>query len=285
MSSRLVIAPAGHGKTAHAIEAIRSLSPLSPVRVLVPDQIVTRAFRRRIAQAGGAIGVQVQTFYGLYADVLSLAGQTLHLPQLQPTEGMPHLTPAVRQRLIQHTAECLYDAGDLSYYAPVRSSPGFARLLGSLYGELKRGRVFPEKLGDALERSEPRLSELARLYGAKLSIIYVVEQEVFPGHITSWRKHVSAEVPGLLEELKESLHKELKLSDIKDVEIQVQVGEGDGKAHKEICSYIEKNDIDLVVMGTYGLSGVEKVLLGSTTERVIRMASCPVMAFRMRESE
>ena len=126
---------------------------------------------------------------------------------------------------------------------------------------------------------------LSRLYGAKMWIIYVVEQEVFPGHIKSWKKHVSAEVPGLLEELKASLNTELGLADIDDVEIQVQVGQGDGKAHKEICSFAEDNEIDLVVMGTYGLSGVEKVLLGSTTERVIRMASCPVMAFRMRDSK
>ena len=166
MSTRLLIAPAGHGKTAHAIKAIRGLPPLSSVRVLVPDQIEARAFRRRMAQAGGAIGVQVQTFYGLYTDVLSLAGQTLHLPQPQPAEGMPHLTPAIRQRLIRHVAGRLYDTGRLSYYAPVHSSLGFARLLGGLYGELKRARVFPEALEDALTGSEPRLSELAHLYSA-----------------------------------------------------------------------------------------------------------------------
>ena len=62
MAVQLVVAPAGHGKTAHAIAAIRALPPLSPVRVLVPDQIEATAFRRRMAQAGGALGVQVQTF-------------------------------------------------------------------------------------------------------------------------------------------------------------------------------------------------------------------------------
>ena len=126
---------------------------------------------------------------------------------------------------------------------------------------------------------------LARLYGAKMWIMHVVEQETFPGNIRSWKKQVATEVPGLLEELKSTLSSELGLASIKDVEIKVQVGHGDGKAHKGICSFIEETEIDLVVMGTYGLSGVEKVLLGSTTERVIRMASCPVMAFRVRDSE
>ncbi len=127
--------------------------------------------------------------------------------------------------------------------------------------------------------------KMARLYGAKVWIIYVVEQVTFPGQVKSWKENAASEAPGLLEELRSSLDSELGLSGVKDVEIQVQVGHGDGKAHTSICSFIREHEIDLVVMGTYGLSGVEKVLLGSTTERVIRMASCPVMAFHLRDSE
>ena len=166
MAVKLVVAPAGHGKTAYVIDAIRALLPLSPARVLVPDQIQAAAFRRRTAQSGGVLGVQVQTFYGLYADVLALAGGTLRLPLPQPEQGMAHLGPAVRQRLIQCMTEILYDSGRLSYYAPLRGSPGFARLLGDLFGELKRARVFPEDLDRALSEREPRLVELARVYAA-----------------------------------------------------------------------------------------------------------------------
>ena len=50
MPVQLVLAPAGHGKTAYAIEIIRALPPLSPVRVIVPDQLAAAAFRRRMAQ-------------------------------------------------------------------------------------------------------------------------------------------------------------------------------------------------------------------------------------------
>ena len=162
----LIMAPAGHGKTTYAIGAVRALPPLSPVRILVPDQIQAVAFKRRMAQAGGALGVQVQTFYGLYADVLALAGGAPRLPRPQPEQGMAYLMPAVRQRLILHVAETCYDTGCLSTYAPVRRSPGFARLLGDLFGELKRARIFPEDLERALVGSEPRLAELAHLYTA-----------------------------------------------------------------------------------------------------------------------
>lgn len=166
MTVRFFVAPASRGKTAHVIDAIRALPPLSPVRVLVPDQIQAAAFRRRLAEAGGALGVEVQTFYGLYADVLTLAGGLVTLPQTQPGQGIPRLTSSVRYRLIQRIAETLSDAGQLSYYAPLRRSSGFARLLGDLFAELKRARVFPEALEHALAESAPRLSELARLYAA-----------------------------------------------------------------------------------------------------------------------
>ncbi len=179
----LLLAPARGGKTARAIERIRALPPLSPVRVLVPDQIQARAFRRRLAEAGGALGVEVQTFYRLYADVLALANNPLPLFQvLGGGEGLARLLPSVRYRLIQYIVGTLCDADQLPYYSPLRHSSGFARLLGELFGELKRARIFPEDLESALSSSpplnppplggdeggggEPRLTELARLYTA-----------------------------------------------------------------------------------------------------------------------
>lgn len=48
---------------------------------------------------------------------------------------------------------------------------------------------------------------------------------------------------------------------------------GDG-----IADYAVENDVDLVVMGTHGRTGLERVVLGSTTERVIRRDEFPVLA-------
>jgi ATP-dependent helicase/DNAse subunit B len=163
---RLLVAPAGYGKTAHVIDAIRALPPLAHVRVLLPDQIQAAAFRRRLADAGGSLGVEVQTFYGLYTDVLTLSGGALSIPQARPGRALARLTSSTRLRLIQYIAETLCDAGQLAYYSSLSHSPGFARMLGDLFGELKRARVFPEALELAMAESEPRLSELTRLYAA-----------------------------------------------------------------------------------------------------------------------
>ena len=49
-----------------------------------------------------------------------------------------------------------------------------------------------------------------------------------------------------------------------------------GIAHTEIKQYARDNDIDLVVIGSRGLGGVEELLLGSTADKVIRLIDVPV---------
>ncbi len=55
---------------------------------------------------------------------------------------------------------------------------------------------------------------------------------------------------------------------------------GFGKPADQITEYAARNGIDLIVMGTHGRSGLEKMWLGSVTEKVLRHASCPVLVVR-----
>ena len=50
-----------------------------------------------------------------------------------------------------------------------------------------------------------------------------------------------------------------------------------GNAWYEICLYADQNNIDMIVMTTHGLTGAKRLFLGSTAERVVRHASCPVL--------
>ena len=56
-----------------------------------------------------------------------------------------------------------------------------------------------------------------------------------------------------------------------------------GTPHSVILRYADENDIDLVVMGTHGRTGVERYLLGSVTEKVVRLADQPVVTVRADE--
>jgi nucleotide-binding universal stress UspA family protein len=44
----------------------------------------------------------------------------------------------------------------------------------------------------------------------------------------------------------------------------------------DVMDYASDNNIDLIVMGTHGRRGLEHLLLGSVTEKVVRMAHCPM---------
>lgn len=56
-----------------------------------------------------------------------------------------------------------------------------------------------------------------------------------------------------------------------------------GIPHREIRAYADEHDVDVVVMGTHGRTGVDRARLGSTTERVITRADVPVMSVRLAE--
>lgn len=60
--------------------------------------------------------------------------------------------------------------------------------------------------------------------------------------------------------------------------LRAEVEITDGEAEEQITGLIETRDIDLVVMGTHGRSGVDRMLLGSVAESVIRNSPVPVLA-------
>ncbi|NCC25569.1 MAG: universal stress protein [Deltaproteobacteria bacterium] len=53
-----------------------------------------------------------------------------------------------------------------------------------------------------------------------------------------------------------------------------------GYAAEEILNYVAENEVDLIVMGTHGRKGIDRILFGSVAEKVVKAAKCPVMTIR-----
>jgi nucleotide-binding universal stress UspA family protein len=66
-----------------------------------------------------------------------------------------------------------------------------------------------------------------------------------------------------------------------DVPLETEMVEG--SPAKEVVRYADERDCDVVVMGTHGRSGVDRLLLGSVAERVVRSSAVPVLTVRVPE--
>ena len=65
--------------------------------------------------------------------------------------------------------------------------------------------------------------------------------------------------------------------------VAVETAVEQGVPHEEILAYADDHVIDMIVMGTQGRTGLDRVLVGSVTERVVRMADVPVVTVRLTE--
>jgi nucleotide-binding universal stress UspA family protein len=81
--------------------------------------------------------------------------------------------------------------------------------------------------------------------------------------------------PGDLEALRVSMQRFAESEAGGSVPMQFDIGEGEAAA--EILARARAMPSDLIVMGTHGRSGFERLVLGSVTEKVIHKASCPVL--------
>lgn len=89
---------------------------------------------------------------------------------------------------------------------------------------------------------------------------------------------------GLLAELKSSAERAAQsvADDAADAGIDAVTSVTVGRPKGELLTYVEDHDIDLVVMGTHGRTGLDRVLVGSTAEALVRQADVPVLTASRR---
>ncbi len=102
---------------------------------------------------------------------------------------------------------------------------------------------------------------LAELHGASLTILYV-HAPGSPGDVAHWRS--------LLEQVRPN-----------NPQIPVQHVLLEGDPASEITRYATDAGMDLIVIGTQGRTGVDRLVLGSVAERVMREAPCTVLVVKL----
>jgi len=123
-------------------------------------------------------------------------------------------------------------------------------------------------------RALAEVGEYARANSSKVTLVYISDPQAFippqavlePASKTDEGEH-EAELAKLREE---------HLSDV-PVELAVIADHAPARA---ICDYAENHGVDLIVLGSHGRGGMERWLIGSVAERVVRHAACNVYVVR-----
>jgi nucleotide-binding universal stress UspA family protein len=132
-----------------------------------------------------------------------------------------------------------------------------------------RNILFATDFSAAANLAMPYAAGLARSFGAKLYALHVQEPANYALPPEIWQTVL------LTREKEEQILREAVKHDFP--EVTAEVLEGEGNVWAAIEAAIKMYRIDLIVVGTRGRTGVEKILLGSEAEEVLRRAPCPVL--------
>ena len=139
--------------------------------------------------------------------------------------------------------------------------------------------LLPIDFSDTSELLAEYAMTFVKGFGAKLYILHVVEGlEDLPGLSVP---HISLDK--VMEEVFSAAKKELeyfsKIHFSDDVKSESSIVKG--VPYDEILKFIDKNRIDMIIMGTHGRSGLDYLFFGSTADKVLRRAKCPVLTVKL----
>ena len=135
--------------------------------------------------------------------------------------------------------------------------------------------LFPVDLSEASEKIIPYVQTVAKKFEAKIHILFAARvfeyfTSIYVPHpsINKFEKEI---IDGAEKRLYEFMDEHF--SNVPNTKTTVVAGD----ASEEILNYIEDQHIDLVIMGTHGRKGMDKIIFGSVAERVLKASPVPVM--------
>lgn len=133
--------------------------------------------------------------------------------------------------------------------------------------------LVPTDGSDASLDAVDEAAELAVEQGAQLHVLYVLDLAML----------ANADSPTVIDSMEQSGEtavdravERARAAGVDSIERVVHRG----TPYRAILEYIDEKSIDLVVMGTHGRTGLNRLLLGSVTEKLVRLSPVPVLTVR-----
>ncbi|HEY7109946.1 MAG TPA: universal stress protein [Nitrososphaeraceae archaeon] len=148
-----------------------------------------------------------------------------------------------------------------------------------------------KKILVAVDGSKPSLDaaekavDIADGYGARLIGLYVISPnfryEYDGSYLTSGTLGPFRDIVNIAMDKGQKFVDQVKeMSYGKGTKVETEVRVAADSVVKEIVNYAEKENVDLIVIGTRGMSGFKRMLLGSTASGVVTYSHCPVLVVR-----
>ena len=148
--------------------------------------------------------------------------------------------------------------------------------------------LIPTDGSDVAEAAIKQAVDLASKYDAELHALYVVDTDAVAYGLGT--EQVDRLQQGQFDEMTELQEKAKSATQFvhdlaEENGVDVVEHHAGGQPHQVIANHAEDNDIDLIVMGSHGRSGVRRALLGSVTERTLRSTHTPVLVVDYQDAE
>ena len=124
-----------------------------------------------------------------------------------------------------------------------------------------------------------KAAELAKALGSKVTVVYVIDPYPFTGvgadfayGQTQYLSAATAEANAVIDAVKTTMQ-------AAGIPVEAALSEGHA-VHQGILDTLESTGADLIVMGSHGRRGLEKLMLGSVTQRVLGVVHVPVLVVR-----
>jgi universal stress protein A len=138
--------------------------------------------------------------------------------------------------------------------------------------------LHPTDFSDCATQAQALAVELAGKLDAEIVLLQVLVETPLYGEGVLSVPHVQTVYDAQRKWAEESL--EARVGDLRQGGTKASWRLQVGVPFEEIVKVAEEERADMIVMGTHGRSGLNRVLLGSVAERVIRLAPCPVLTAR-----
>ena len=142
--------------------------------------------------------------------------------------------------------------------------------------------LVPVDFSASAEKALRYAVSFARQFDAKITLVHVRPVPYYPSEIGGFPTFVPAAEPPAA---KMQAHLEAHAERHIPRELRARALLRVGTAFDEICKAARNGKTDVIIIATHGHTGLKHLLLGSTAERVVRHAPCPVLVVREHEHE